>query len=282
MSRFRTAKCAITRANVSLSSFICVWLACLILLVVGLGFNQANGYDKSANEILSNGLGRLNRMQMVGGFYLLPYGVVGCSVLANLPQLAVSALYLLYNDLVTRMYLCREWTEFARRRRGLRVQHPIGEQRRAYLLTIPWSAASPLFILMIALHWLISQSIFFSYYIGQDYATGGAKPGYYGPSVLGVGWSPLGLVLSLAVGGLLILGLWMMALIRRFPDGIPLVRTHSAAISAACHPREWGSGEAEKAVQYGSLPGVFAPDGRPRASFSSGVVLPLTPGIMYG
>lgn len=261
---------------------MCVWLVCLILLVVGLGFNQANGYDKSANEILSNGLGRLNRQQMVGGFYILEIGVVGCSVLANVPQLAVSALYLLYNDLITRMYLCKEWTEFARHRRGLRVQHPTGEQRRAYLLTIPWIAASPLCILMIALHWLISQSIFFSHYIGQDYATGGATPNYWGPTVLGVGWSPLGLVLSLVVGGLLILGLWVMALIRSFPDGIPLVRTCSAAISAACHPGEWGAGEAEKPVQYGSMPGVFAPDGRPRASFSSGVVMPLTPGVVYG
>lgn len=55
-------------------------------------------------------------------------------LVANLPQLAYSGLYLFYNHIITRMFLGREWSSLAVVRKPLRVSHPQGQQRSTYFL----------------------------------------------------------------------------------------------------------------------------------------------------
>lgn len=63
--------------------------------------------------------------------------IMGMALLANLPQLVLSFLYLAYNGLWTCMLLGVEWNEFAFKRKGLRVTHPEGKQRGTYWLSLP-------------------------------------------------------------------------------------------------------------------------------------------------
>ncbi|KAF2175728.1 hypothetical protein K469DRAFT_743214 [Zopfia rhizophila CBS 207.26] len=82
-------------------------------------------------------------------------------LLANLAQPILSFLYFSYNGLFTCMLLGYEWSQYAHRRKGLRVSRaPSGEQRSTYFLQLPYRFALPLMVLSGVLHWLVSQSIF--------------------------------------------------------------------------------------------------------------------------
>ena len=204
-------------------------------------------------------------------------------LVANIPQLLVSILYILYNDLITRMILAREWAAYAASYKPLRVSRPRGKQVSTWFLSLPWKFATPLMVSMMALHWLISQSIFVANMTGSDYASCDANgvPRRDDSMVLGVGWSPLGLILSLIVGGAMIVMLVFLGSVLKIGQGIPLVRSSSAAISAACHPDptevDLGSG----LVKYGVIESKRAADGRLCTGFSSGPVSPLQPGEVY-
>lgn len=87
--------------------------------------------------------------------------IVYNSLLANLPQLVVSFLYLLYNGLFTCMLQALEWTQQACMRKGLRVSsRPQGSQRTKYFLQVPYRYAIPLIVLSGLLHWLASQALY--------------------------------------------------------------------------------------------------------------------------
>ena len=218
---------------------------------------------------------------MIGGELAFSTGLGGSIVVANSPQLLISMLYILYNDLLTRIHLGREWSSYATKRHPLRVTQPRGAQRGSYYLSLPWIFAVPLLVLMVVLHWLVSQSIFLGYVTAQDYAIGGRNPVNLGAVVSGLGWSPLALIFSLLVGGILILGLWAAGFAFRYGTGMPLVRSSSLVISAACHPAKWDTDAAVKSVMYGVLEDDQAENERLRVAFSSGPVMPLVPGEIY-
>lgn len=55
----------------------------------------------------------------------------------------------------------REWNQFARKARGLRISSiPSSSQRSSYFLQLPYRFAIPIMLLSGVLHWLVSQSIF--------------------------------------------------------------------------------------------------------------------------
>ena len=70
--------------------------------------------------------------------------VVGNSLNANLPQLVLRQLYLLYNNLFTRKEVCKEWSNFGSRPQVLRVTHARGGQKTAYYFGLPQTFAIPL------------------------------------------------------------------------------------------------------------------------------------------
>lgn len=216
--------------------------------------------------------------------------VAGNIVLANLPQLLISLLYLLYNDLVTRIHLAAQWSSYARTRKPLRVLNPRKDQlmaktqRSYYVLSLPLRVSVPLLVLMMILHWLVSQSLFLGIIGVLNYTAGGA-PTDEGYPVLGLGYSPFAIILSLILGAVMIFGLWGYAFAFRYDSGIPLVRSCSAAISAACHAPAWDVSCAEKPLLYGAIQtsgtdedGV---DVRRHVCFTSGPAEPLTDGEIY-
>jgi hypothetical protein len=84
-------------------------------------------------------------------------GLTGCVLLANLPQIILSFLYLTYNGLYTSMHLAHEYGGYATQRKALRVTTPRGVQRSTYWLQLPYTYGVPLILASATLHWLISS-----------------------------------------------------------------------------------------------------------------------------
>ena len=169
-------------------------------------------------------------------------------LLANTPQLLLSALYFLYNSIFTRMLAASEWSRFALQRKSLRVSSPQGEQRSTYWLQLPWTYSIPLGIAAVLLHWLASQSLFL------------VKIDTYNPrqildpskSFSSCGYSAYALAMALIVGSIMVIALLANGFRQIDPTMMRVARSCSLAISAACHrppedteasllPVQWGA-----------------------------------------
>lgn len=203
-----------------------------------MGFGSVNSYSVLAN-----------------GAALWPQTLTGFVVLANLPQLALSALYPMYNGLYTCMLLGEEWNGYTNDRKPLRVTAPVGQQRSSYYLHLPYTYAVPLLIASGLLHWLVSQSIFLVRIDG--YSSTGAF--LYIDS--NCGYSCIAIIFVILVGSSLVLAAVATGA-RRFKPGIPLSSSCSAAITASCHPPPSDLEPATLPIRWGvvAIPGLDSPD----------------------
>jgi hypothetical protein len=85
---------------------------------------------------------------------------IGTLIVVNLPQLILSFIYLTVNALHTQLQVEHEWNSYARGYAPLRVSYPVGKQVSTYRLQLPYRYSIPLLIISVALHYLVSQSIF--------------------------------------------------------------------------------------------------------------------------
>ncbi|RAH70543.1 uncharacterized protein BO66DRAFT_450920 [Aspergillus aculeatinus CBS 121060] len=161
-----------------------------------------------------------------------PSSLISNVLIANMPQLIFSFLYFAFNALITTMTLAAEWSGYAQQRKGLRVsQNPQREQRTNYFLSIPYRYSIPLLITSTLLHWLISQSLFM---IGiEAFGSDGLRAA--ASDFITCGWSPAGMVGSIVVGLVMVLGVFCLGR-RRFESAMPVASSCSLAITAACHP----------------------------------------------
>lgn len=140
----------------------------------------------------------------------------------------------------------REWARYAVKRAALRVTRPSPGQRSTYSLQLPYWWSIPLLVASIALHWLISQSIFLARI--AVYKDGTPVSAYndrlksmyshlaHGGTVFtGLGYSNIALFATIGWGAFLIVALLVVAGIGTYSRGLPLGGTNSAVISAACH-----------------------------------------------
>jgi hypothetical protein len=260
--------------------FIAVWCLCCGLLVKGILDLNNSGIPTSFKYLRSIGFGKPILAQVINltnnseDLSTLPANVI----IANLPQFVVSLLYLLYNDLFTRMRLCKEWSKYGQAHRSLRVSNPKGEQRSTYFLQLPWRYSAPLIVAMIVLHWLISQSVFLTLINSYDYSQG--SPVNWGLTISGVGWSPYAIFFSLVVGGLMVIGLWLYAFFLRYPSTMPVVGSSSAAISAACFRPVWDVNTSQKKVRWGVI-STDPTSSVGHAAFSTADLRELVPGMSY-
>ncbi|KAL3294051.1 hypothetical protein RB213_011769 [Colletotrichum asianum] len=152
-------------------------------------------------------------------------------ILANIPQVLMSLIYFNYNALFTCISLAVEWDRFySGKRKGLRVSTwPQGDQRQTYFLQLPYRYSLTLAAFSGGLHWLISQSIFLirveAYY----------DDGKIRDQTTSCGWSPIGIILVIVAGAVLIGFLVTSGYLRLRHGGIPVAGSCSAAIAAACH-----------------------------------------------
>jgi hypothetical protein len=180
--------------------------------------------------------------------------IVPYVLLANLPQIIISGVYLTYNAIFTSMLTGREWARYAVKRASLRVTLSRPGQRSTYFLQLPYTWSIPLLIGSIMLHLFISQSIFLARII--VYRDGVPMPNsnklsdlslYHqsGNVFTSVGYSDNAIIVSICWGTALVLFALLVANICTYPKGLPLGGTNSAVISAACHLR-YGDDDGER------------------------------------
>lgn len=173
---------------------------------------------------------------------------IGLLFIANLPQILFSFAYLLYNGIVTSMFLSQEYLSYAKHLKPLRVSEPTEEQSSSYFLSIPLRYATPLMLASGVLSWLISQALFLAQVNVRDF-TGALDDVYY---IQTCGWSALALVLTLALSGFLILVLLAFGF-RRYESGMPMAGSCSMAISAAFHGVDGRKEDTKGKVGFGIL-----------------------------
>lgn len=172
---------------------------------------------------------------------------IGTALVSNSPQLFLSVIYVSYNLLVTSMMMTAEYNDFAVERKTLRVSIPKGQQRSSYYLQLPYRYAVPLVICSGSLHWLISQSLFQVKIIFYD----NAGVLQLNKDISACGWSPIAVCFTLGLGGIMILGLCVLGC-RKLHKGMPVMRSNSLDIGAACHPPIPNEEMALKPVSYGA------------------------------
>jgi hypothetical protein len=201
-------------------------------------------------------------------------------LLANIPQLVLSTGYLLLNNLLTDMLGGWEWSKIGKNKTKLRTTIPRGQQRSTYFLQLPFTYAFPLMTIMIAIHYLVSSSLFVVEFVDYSFNSSGdlamdsdADGGLY--------YSPLAIICTLAVS-LLTLGLPIALSFRKLYPGIPMAGSCSALISAACHPPLEEGDAGLLPVQWGVVKSMINPEtGIGHCSISSAGVSAPAEGELY-
>ncbi len=148
---------------------------------------------------------------------------------------------------MTSMMMTKEYNDFAVERKPLRVSEPKGQQRSSYYLQLPYRYAVPLIICSGTLHWLISQSLFQVKIIFYD-NEGNLQ---LGNAISACGWSPIAVCFTLGLGGVMVLILLVFGC-RKLNQGMPVMRSNSLDIGAACHPPVANENMALEPVSYGA------------------------------
>jgi hypothetical protein len=261
----------------------------IIGLCLGLFLYGIIGRLAPASELLSLPLGSVDPRAFIyswGGNGGVTQTVIFNVFMANLPQLVLSAVYFTYNSLFTCFFLGSEWSSYSTGSKSLRVSNdPQGNQRSTHFLQLPYRFALPLIVLSGVLHWLCSQSIFLVSVLLDDTAI---FPEDGDPLFLDewarCGYSPRAILTVVLLGAL------MVCIVvgtgrRRFPTGMPVAGSCSAAMSALCHvPNSEDGEEASKmSVQWGVITAEDKqePEGLKHCSFSSREVGIPQPGVLY-
>lgn len=232
------------------------WSALIFTLALGIPSYLLNmalrnldgfGVAKGISDLWQHGVGKVNGFELMGG--RLAEGVSLADYarhifLANSFQLLVSFVYLFVNNILSRQLVAKEWTNLVcfkdgkpLHKRPLRVSWPRGLQRSSYRLSMPFRYSVPLMIICVALHWMVSQSVF----VVQTTAYQSGREGRRMPQkdASRIGYSTMGIILALATASLMILGLVVHSFIRKYrgvPSYFPRMGMNSAAIAAFCHP----------------------------------------------
>ncbi|KAJ7793055.1 hypothetical protein B0H14DRAFT_3159826 [Mycena olivaceomarginata] len=168
--------------------------------------------------------------------------LIGNIFMANAPQVAVSFVYLFYNNILTRQLAADEWVQFVRPsgKKALRVSSPAGMQRSSHFLSLPMRYGVPLMANSMVLHSLISQGVF----VVQTSSFGPGPDGVRQPEfddVSARGYSALGIILALILAAISVLVLIIHSFARTYkdiPPGFQLLGSSSAAIVLMCQRPE--------------------------------------------
>ncbi|KAL8903197.1 MAG: hypothetical protein Q9207_004090 [Kuettlingeria erythrocarpa] len=245
------------------------WVLCL-----SFNFIVVQGHSVTWTDLRNADLG-----EPVGNnIFSMDISLAATVVIANIPQIILSYVYILFNSLYTCMLAGHEWTQFAKHRKTLRVTSPVGAQRSTFWLQLPYRYSLPLVTCSSLLAWLASQSLFLVKIEVLEH-DGPSGPRVVRPdkSVLSCGFCPGAIILAIMVGTLIMLGAVVLGL-RQYISDMPLASTNSAAISAACQrgpddpdasllPLKWGVVSKRNGIRH--------------CCFSSKRVIPLKPGQLY-
>jgi len=226
-------------------------LSCITtLLIVGWLLRIALKNDNNApNPIVNYTFGALNPNAVTG--FRTPHGIAAlaaCVLMANLPQMILSFLYVLYNGLYTSMHLAHEYGGYAAARKPLRVTVPKGAQRSTYWLQLPYAYGVPLIVASATMHWLISQSIFLARVaVWRDDGMESEDPS---AAFSAVGYSSSAILSTIVFGTCMLLVVIAISF-KRLPGIIPIAGSCSMALAAAAHRPESDVDAAVLPVKWG-------------------------------
>ncbi len=167
-------------ANVDVLRCALILVVASVLLYTSFAPFKLRGIDTSIPSFWSLGFGKLTPFTytVIPGFPRAdPNGLIAnvvltypirvrlliinaTQMLANLPQLIVSIIYLFYNAMLSCFLVQLEFSKMYRVRKPLRVSEPQGIQRSSYFISLPLRYGIPLYMTSGIMHWLISQSLF--------------------------------------------------------------------------------------------------------------------------
>ena len=226
------------------------------------------------NTLWTSGFGTFNSGMEANWTFGGISGILLLALVANIPQLLLSFLFLTYNGLYTCMLLADEWSGYAHERKSLRVTKPSGNQRSTYRLQLPYKYGIPLMITSTILHWLVSQSLFLARV--TLYSRTGEED--TGNSISDIGYSCIPLLVVIILGSITVL-LGLLNGCRRYKPVMPLAGSCSAAISAACHVSDEDAHASEKSLLWGDV--GAKDDGIGHCSFTSLTATAPTEGEIY-
>lgn len=204
------------------------------------------GFKTDFKSLWDLGFGSVNQYSLFGNE---DNPILSIILLANAPQVIISAIYFFGNALLTTMLLGAEYDSFAIRRRPLRVSWPSGSQRSTYFLTIPYKYSIPSMTILAILHWLVSQSLFFTVITIHVFLP---DPDSVQKNLLrSSAWSPIPTIFAICLVLVILLILLALGLVP-MKSRMPLAGNCSAAISASCHPPSGGR-DATKSVMWGEV-----------------------------
>jgi hypothetical protein len=252
-----------------------VWLCVSALVAVGVILSL----DASSlgDHIASLGFGAVHPSTMLrlgsSGSRIAIF--IGCALCANLAQIVSSFLYLAYNGLFTCMHMAHEYSDYAVRRKPLRVTDPKEHQRTTYWLQLPFSYAIPLTLASKILHWLISQSVFVA-----DVSIWSDGVEMENQNVTAIGYSYAPMIGVLVLGGLLLLAL-ASVLDMKLPYHMPVAGSCSFALAAHCHRPEGDVDAAVLLVKWGVVSASSGEHDIGHCSFTSKEVTEMQEGRRY-
>ena len=234
------------RWAVSIVSCIATIAAIIVLFCVAL--NDEN-VSQTPNPLIALGFGSFspNAIIQIGIPQEGTTGLAGCVLLANLPQVILSFLYLMYNGLYTSMHMAHEYGGYATQRKPLRVTTPGGSQRSTYWLQLPYAYGVPLILASATLHWLISQSIFLA---RVSVWTNGVRTELHSSASSAVGYSLAPILCTVVLGSCMLAVVLGMGL-RKLPSSMPIAGSCSMALAAAAHRPESDIDAAVLPVKWG-------------------------------
>lgn len=196
------------------------------------------------------GIGRINHYMLIGGAFRQGGSamqvVVGHVLFANIFQLMVSTIYLLYNHCLTCQVLADQWARLTTtsslsqhekdvpNRKPLRVSSHVGLQRTSYMLSLPWTYAAPMMLAFTLLHTLVARSVFLVRTAAYGPGPEGIRMGHRDASR--VGFFSMGILLS-TIMGCLILIILLLNSFRSYhgvPKHLPRMSNKTAFVSALC------------------------------------------------
>jgi hypothetical protein len=176
-------------------------------------------------------------------------GIVPTLLIANIPQLGFSFLYVVYTNIWSKLLVAQEFDRLTQAKKGLRVsEQPKGLQRRSHFFTLPARFALPLMACSAALHWLCSQSFFMVRIDGVN-SRGEVDPD---DRLVRLGYSAAGIISLIGVSVGMLVATVCIGALRRL--GTSLHETSmSVVISAACHPGRYEVEPWLQEVQWGDV-----------------------------
>lgn len=153
-------------------------------------------------------------------------------IVANIPQMAFTFLYMLYNNLWSKIYLGIEFEKFRKRPKGLRVSEVRrGAQRGSRFFDLPVHWTLTIIAISATLHWLTSQALFLVRIDGVD-NSGSIDPN---DQLTRLGYNCRAITGIICVLLVVLIATFCLGWFRKFEIGFGEIG-NSLVISAACHP----------------------------------------------